>query len=30
MRQVALGKKNWLFVSNVETGERLAPVDEHS
>lgn len=24
MRQVALGRKNWLFVSNVESGERVA------
>jgi len=24
MRQVALGRKNWLFVANVESGERVA------
>lgn len=24
MRQVALGRKNWLFVGNVEAGERAA------
>ena len=24
MRQVALGRKNWLFVENVESGERVA------
>ena len=24
MRQVALGRKNWLFVTNVESGERVA------
>lgn len=24
MRQVALGRKNWLFVGNVESGERVA------
>jgi transposase len=24
MREVAIGPKNWLFVSNVEAGERAA------
>ena len=24
MKQVALGRKNWLFVGNVEAGERAA------
>ncbi len=24
MREVALGRKNWLFVGNVEAGERSA------